>query len=745
MRTKNKSDKTRNLRATISIAEHVLLPVGVPNPVLLKDMELPAEATYVFSNKKSKLPQGGHFLTTIELFFGENRLSTNNVSLGKYLLQGIPPVPDGPEQIEIKASISGDQILSIALMNHITRKYRTLGFIDISDVEVPEIVPEPRTSTFEQLSNIFLNSQPREKGRPRRGKDISHKLTISLDEAFHGVQKNIEVAGTKTCPVCAGSGAEPGTTPTHCTDCQGTGWIKEVKQTDRGPTWHGKTCPTCDGDGLIISDPCFNCRGRTWVKTTCPVTVRIPPLIDSGAEVRLPHLGEQGRYGGPHGHLCITVTVAKHPLFDRVGHDISIYLPVSTNFAKKGGHLQVPSIEKGRSFLFNLPPNTRSGMTFRVYESEAYTLTATIDTYPPVFLFVLPDVKRRLQAIREALGHEDFELPDSFEVGADQVIASSELEQYEKAHSKQAQGIASSTQVMERPQNYAKFYTRRGIIYAERGNQARALADYNKALELDPGCAPAYDNRSVIYLFQNDPEQALADSNKALELDPNNAEYYGHRGTVYHFQGDSVRALADYDKALVLDPNNAGVYYSRGKLYASQKDLTMALADYDKALELNPDDITLYQVLGDRSQVYAFQKNLEKALADIDKVVEMNPNNARAYNNRGYIYFLNGELDSALTNYDKALDLDPTLVPAYNYRGKVYLEQACYEQAVEDLSKSLSLHPDDMYVCFWLGQAYQGAGEEDKAVALYRKVLETSQNRELCQEVKRYLEELDFE
>jgi hypothetical protein len=76
MRAKNETDETRNLRATISITDRVLLQTEGPNPVLLKDMALPAEATCLFSNRMTKLPQGGHFLTTIELFFGENRLST---------------------------------------------------------------------------------------------------------------------------------------------------------------------------------------------------------------------------------------------------------------------------------------------------------------------------------------------------------------------------------------------------------------------------------------------------------------------------------------------------------------------------------------------------------------------------------------------------------------------------------------------------------------------------------------------
>jgi tetratricopeptide (TPR) repeat protein len=782
----NKTGETGNLRATISI-----LTRGGPfkvnvyqstNPVLLRDIELPAEASYVFSNPALGRPYV-NLPISIELFFGENGREEDDISLGKFQLKYISPSFAG--SIEIKLAVSAEQILSIAVLDHTTLTFRSIGFIDISKLAPPEIKIKTKNSgadqnkfSFQQLSDLFLNPKPRDMGKPRRGEDISQVLTISFEEAVHGAKKDIRVISTETCPVCSGSGVAPGKTIVHCVDCRGTGLKKEETQTDQGPLITSKTCPTCKGDGLIIADPCRNCKGNGWVKTTHPITLQIPACIDSGAEVCIPHQGEPGRYGGYSGHLRISTQVAPHPLFARVGSDISIRLPVSTGFAKDGGHLRVPDVKKGNSFLMKMPADVKSDMTFQVFESEDYTLTAQIEIYRPALLFALPNVKKRLQAINEALGHEDLELPASFNgVGAVQAAALDELEQREKSSSKHAESTTSSTWTTGRSRNDAKFYTRRGIIYAEKGDWVHALADYNKALELNPDHASAYDSRSALYMSQHEPEKALADLNKEIELEPNNAEYHEHRGMLYHIQKDLAMALADYDKALALDPNNARVYDSRGRLYASQENLAkalsdfsaalrldphnaeyyyhrgeiyeiqnklpQALADYTKSLEMAPNDSKYAQLaLGSRGNVYLRQNNLEKALADADKAVQMYSDNARAYNNRGHVYSLRNDWDKAVADYSKAIKLDPNFVYAYNGRGNAYLKQACYNQAVKDFDKSLALKPGDIYVSVWLGQAYQGLGENSKAIALYRRVLDANPNPELRQEAQDLLDNL---
>ena len=303
----SKFNKARTLRATIGITASGGrdLQVVTPDPVLLDGMPLPAEATYSFANATFAQPWAGHRPIKIQLSFGADESGTSSVSLGEFVLGGIRPAPSGPEQIDIKLAVSIDQILGVALRDHATLGYRSIAFIDISRIELPEFVPEKRIPAtnisrmlFDQFVAPALNAEPRTEGLPRNGNDIHAQLTVTFDEALRGAQKNLQGITTETCAECAGSGARPGTATAHCAGCQGTGLKKEVQNTASGEVWKYETCPSCNGDGLIIPSPCSICDGQTWVKTAGSTPVHIPPLIDSGAVYVFPHMGEPGRYGG---------------------------------------------------------------------------------------------------------------------------------------------------------------------------------------------------------------------------------------------------------------------------------------------------------------------------------------------------------------------------------------------------------------------------------------------------------------
>lgn len=147
-------------------------------------------------------------------------------------------------------------------------------------------------------------------------------------------------------------------------------------------------------------------RNEIW----CPVMINIPPLADSGMQVCILGEGEPSWNGGRMGNLYVIVSVTEHPLFTRIGRHICIKLPVKANFAKEGGQLQIPSIERDKFLLLNLPPNTKNGATFQVFESESYTLNTIIDIYNPNNLIALLKIQPRLMAIKKALHHKDYEI-----------------------------------------------------------------------------------------------------------------------------------------------------------------------------------------------------------------------------------------------------------------------------------------------------------------------------------------------
>jgi len=91
----------------------------------------------------------------------------------------------------------------------------------------------------------------------RRGADLRYDMQISLEEAFHGKDTQIEIEVSQSCDDCHGTGARPGTRARTCNLCSGIGKVR-AKQ---GFFVVERPCPNCHGRGEVITDPCRSCGG----------------------------------------------------------------------------------------------------------------------------------------------------------------------------------------------------------------------------------------------------------------------------------------------------------------------------------------------------------------------------------------------------------------------------------------------------------------------------------------------------
>ncbi|MEF3272972.1 MAG: molecular chaperone DnaJ [Chloroflexus sp.] len=197
---------------------------------------------------------------------------------------------------------------------------------------------------------------------PLRGADLRYTLRLTFEEAVFGAEKEIEFRRLETCPACQGSGAEPGTEPTRCPRCGGTGEIRQ-----RAPIFNMvtvTTCDTCGGTGYVIPIPCRECRGEGRVRQTRRITVRVPAGVDNSQQIRISGEGEAGPRGGPPGNLYVALDIQPHPIFERDGNDIILPLTINVAQAALGGEVSVPTLE-GTEKL-RLPPGTQHGQTFRL-------------------------------------------------------------------------------------------------------------------------------------------------------------------------------------------------------------------------------------------------------------------------------------------------------------------------------------------------------------------------------------------
>lgn len=226
------------------------------------------------------------------------------------------------------------------------------GFTDFNDI-------------FASFGDIFeeffgFGSRSSRRGRARRGADLRYDLTISFMDAAFGKETEIEVPRHEICDSCRGVGTRAGTQPSLCPTCGGRGQITRAQ----GFFSISTTCPTCQGAGTVITDPCEVCQGRGRVLITRRLSLKIPGGVETGSRLRLQGEGEPGDAGAPRGDLYVFVHVEPHEVFQRREDDVIVTVPIPYSLAALGGEIEVPTLEGPDTI--HVPPGTQSGQDIRI-------------------------------------------------------------------------------------------------------------------------------------------------------------------------------------------------------------------------------------------------------------------------------------------------------------------------------------------------------------------------------------------
>ncbi len=217
------------------------------------------------------------------------------------------------------------------------------------------------SDVFDDLFGDFMGGGRGGRKQQSRGSDLRYNLSISLEEAFAGLQKTINIPSAVTCGSCNGTGAAGGSSPTTCPTCSGLGKVRATQgffTVERG-------CPTCSGVGQIIKNPCSSCGGQGTQKKDKALSVNVPPGVETGTRIRLAGEGETAPRGGVSGDLYIFIEVSKHKIFERDGLNLFCRVPVSMAKASLGGEVEVPTIDGGRSRV-RIPAGSQSGRQMRL-------------------------------------------------------------------------------------------------------------------------------------------------------------------------------------------------------------------------------------------------------------------------------------------------------------------------------------------------------------------------------------------
>ncbi len=235
---------------------------------------------------------------------------------------------------------------------------------------------------FESVEDILRNfgfggfrEETYTRERPAAGSDIEVGMNISFREAVLGTEKDVKIKRSEVCPVCHGTGAEPGSGTVTCPTCKGTGVVRKTQRSVFGEFVYQSTCPTCHGTGKVIKEKCHNCNGTGFVSSERVINVKIPAGIEDGMRVRIRGEGNAGTRGGPSGDLYIHVHVERDSRFGRDDSNLIYNAHINVADAVLGTTISIPLVEGGEQRL-EVPPGTQNGSELRVRGKGTYSVGA---------------------------------------------------------------------------------------------------------------------------------------------------------------------------------------------------------------------------------------------------------------------------------------------------------------------------------------------------------------------------------
>ncbi len=255
---------------------------------------------------------------------------------------------------------------------------------------------------FEDMFGDFMGGRGsgRAQNGPTRGSDLQYTMDLTLEEAYKGKSAKIKIPVNDSCDMCDGSGAEKGSSAENCGTCNGAGRVRA----QQGFFTVERTCPTCQGQGSTIKNPCKKCGGSGRTRTSKTLKVDIPAGMETGRRIRLTGEGEAGLRGGPRGDLYVMINVKPHKLFQRDGANLYCRVPITITRAALGGEIEVPTVEGSRAKV-KIPAGTQTGQQFRLRNKGMTLLRSDSrgDMYIEIFVETPVNLNKKQQDLLKEL------------------------------------------------------------------------------------------------------------------------------------------------------------------------------------------------------------------------------------------------------------------------------------------------------------------------------------------------------
>lgn len=265
---------------------------------------------------------------------------------------------------------------------------------------------------FSQFGDIFggafgFGSRSSSGRRVNKGSNLRIRVKLTLQEIATGVEKKVKVSKYVSCSSCSGSGAKHGSSYSSCSTCRGSGHVTRVTNTFLGQMQTTSTCPTCGGEGRIITQKCDTCQGNGVVRDDEVISIRIPAGVAEGMQLSLSGKGNMGARGGIPGDLIVQIEEEKHPELERDGNNLIHNLFISIPDAALGSSVEVPTVD-GRARV-KIAPGTQPGKVLRLKGKGLPSLNdhSTGDLLVNINVWIPTELSKEERRIMESLQHAD--------------------------------------------------------------------------------------------------------------------------------------------------------------------------------------------------------------------------------------------------------------------------------------------------------------------------------------------------
>ena len=197
------------------------------------------------------------------------------------------------------------------------------------------------------------------RSRAERGQDALIRVDLDLREVVFGCEKSIEIDTAVLCTTCAGTCCRPGTSPTICDICHGSGQIQRQVRSLLGNVVTSQPCGSCRGFGQVIADPCTDCRGQGRIRARRTLDLNIPAGVEDGLRLQLPQQGEVGFAGGPQGNIYVDIAVRPDEIFSRQSDDLHCTLELPLHDAALGVQTKIETFDGEEKI--EIEPGAQSG------------------------------------------------------------------------------------------------------------------------------------------------------------------------------------------------------------------------------------------------------------------------------------------------------------------------------------------------------------------------------------------------